>query len=260
MFRGDVIRSNQNPSVVRFSKLRDAKHRRSEGLFLCEGIKLAHEALRCGIVRYLLVREDMLSLCEETIALPDSAELVVLAEGPFSKISTENAPQGVIAVCGCDIVREYETPCGTAFMCSSIRDPGNLGTIIRTAAAFGYDSVLLHDCADVYNSKTVRASMGGIFRTRLISLDDPFAAISDLQRGGRRVFAAALEKDSRVLGDFEICASDVFIVGNEGHGLDPAVIAACDSSVVIPMFSGVDSLNAALASCVILWEQRRTFS
>lgn len=259
MLHSDVIRSNQNPSVIRFSKLRDAKYRRSEGLFLCEGSKLAEEALRFGIVRYLLVREDVSSLYGDVSCLPENVELMVLAEAPFMKISTESAPQGVIAVCACDVVSGYEKPAGTAFMCSSIRDPGNLGTIIRTAAAFGYDSVCLHSCADVYNPKTVRASMGGIFRTKLICVEDPFEVIADLQRDGRRVFAAALEENSSSVGSFEIYPSDVFIVGNEGHGIDTNIIAACDSSAIIPMFSGVDSLNAALASCVILWEQRKTF-
>ncbi len=260
MVHCDVIKSNQNPSVIRFSKLCDTKYRRSEGLFLCEGLKLVDEALRRGIVRYLLVREDMASLYVDDACLSENVELMVLQKGPFMKISTESAPQGVIAVCACDVVSRYEKPAGTVFMCSSIRDPGNLGTISRTAAAFGYDNISLHDCADVYNPKTVRASMGGIFRTKLICVEDPFEAIMDLHKDGRRVFAAALEENSGVLGDFEICPSDVFIVGNEGHGIDAKIIAACDSSVIIPMFSGVDSLNAALASCVILWEQRKTFS
>lgn len=259
MLHSDVIRSNQNPSVIRFSKLRDAKYRRSEGLFLCEGSKLTYEALRLGIVRYLLVMEDAMDLAAAFVHIPEDVELMVLAEGPFMKISTESAPQGIIAVCACDIVCGYEKPVGSTFMCSSIRDPGNLGTIIRTAAAFGYDSVCLHSCADVYNPKTVRASMGGIFKTRLIRVENPFEAISDFQSDGRRVLAAALEENSALIGSFAISPSDVFVVGNEGHGIDTDIIDACDLSVIIPMFSGVDSLNAALASCVILWEQRKTF-
>lgn len=257
---GDVIRSNQNPSVIRFSKLHEAKYRRAEGLFLCEGVKLAKEALAAGAVRFLLVREDAPALCGDMIAGLGDAQLMVLSDGPFSKISTERAPQGVIAVCACDALRSREKPHGAVFMCSAVRDPGNLGTIIRTAAAFGYDAILLHDCVDVCNPKTVRASMGGIFRTALVPVDDPVEAITGLRHDGRRVFAAALGERSRVLGEFDIRPSDVFVVGNEGHGLATSVIAACDSPVVIPMSGGVESLNAALASCVILWEQRKTFS
>ena len=262
MLEYDIIKSNQNPFVVRFSKLKDVKFRRKESLFISEGNKLVLEALRSGKARYLLVRADVFGLYEEIIEKyrEYGVRIFVLSESPFSKISTEKAPQGIIAVCDTSLVSKYTEFTGTMFICSGIRDPGNLGTIIRSAAGFGYDAVVLHECVDVYNPKVVRSSMGGIFKTILFESEDLIRTISDLQNVKRRVLACTLTGDSYILGRFDIRSNDVLIVGNEGHGLDDSVVSACDGSVCILMKNGVDSFNAAIASAVIQWEQSKTFS
>ena len=262
MVDNEIIKSTQNPSVVRFAKLKNAKYRREESLFLCEGYKLAKEAIHSESARRLLVRTDVADRYSDLISLckTDGIAVTLLAEAPFTKISTESAPQGIIALCETMCVSEYKYADGPVFVCSGMQDPGNLGTVIRSAAGFGYKSIVVHNCADVYNPKTVRSSMGGIFRTDLLCTCDLISTIADMRSRGRRVFACTLAEDSLILGGFEISPSDVFIVGNEGHGLDRDVIDSCDASVVIPMQNGVESFNAAVASCVIQWEQSKTFS
>ena len=137
----------------------------------------------------------------------------------------------------------------------SVRDPLNVGAIIRASAAFGVDRVVLSDdCADVYNSKVIRASMGNLFGVRVDRVSDMQAAVAQLRSNGRRVFAAALESDAHRLGELEIKAGDCVIIGNEGHGLDKNTIEGCDGTVYIPMADGVESLNAATAAAVLSWE------
>ena len=137
----------------------------------------------------------------------------------------------------------------------SVRDPQNVGAIARVSAAFGVDRIVMSlDCADIYNSKTLRASMGAIFATKIDRVADMPLAIKEITSSGRRVFAAALNKEAHVLGEIGLKTGDCVIIGNEGHGLSAAVVEACGRSVYIPMADHVESLNAATAAAVLVWE------
>lgn len=139
-----------------------------------------------------------------------------------------------------------------------IRDPGNLGTIMRTAAALGVDRlILIGDCADIYSSKTIRGSMGAAFRLNTLRCRDGAALVGALRAAGRRVFAAALRDDAVRLDDANLTSDDCVVIGNEGHGLSDAVIAASDGCVIIPMSAGSESLNAATAATIFMWETRK---
>ena len=144
----------------------------------------------------------------------------------------------------------------SVFILESVRDPGNLGTVIRTASAFGVGCLLLSgDCADIYNPKTIRAAMGTMFHQNIVKVDDLCTAIRTLSDQGRDIYAATLGRDAVLLGDPELDQRDCIAVGNEGHGLSEAVIEACGKKILIPMMPGTESLNAAVASSVCLWEQ-----
>ena len=261
MYSGEIITSCANPLVKILAKLGDAKYRREEGLFLCEGKKLAEEALQRADVKYLLVSDSQKDSYSDLCDLADSvgAKVDYLAEAPFAKISTEKAPQGIIAVCAIPDSDKSLADSKHIFMCDGVRDPGNLGTIFRTAGALGFDTVVISDCADVYNPKTVRASMGGIFRLNIVCSVDAVQTVRALRDGGRRVFAAALKNDSKILGNYDLKESDVFIVGNEGHGLSDEVISECTDTVLIEMSSETESLNVSAASVIIMWEISKTF-
>jgi TrmH family RNA methyltransferase len=140
----------------------------------------------------------------------------------------------------------------------SVRDPGNLGSVIRSAVAFGVGSVILSsDCADLYNPKTVRGAMGSLFRVRCTVVDDLRSTVEQIKASGRRVFAAELSEGAISVSDVGVLQDDVFIIGNEGHGIPREISEACSGSVYIPISSKTESLNASVAAAVFMWEQSK---
>ena len=269
---GSVIRSNQNQYVSLARGLSSKKNREETRLFRFDGIKLTCEAIAKGVeLETLILREG----AEEAIKAKASelygvsidelsCRILTVSADIFDKLSEESAPEGVIAIaryqCDMHVDRESGIDGGIydgekILLLESVRDPLNMGAIIRVAAAFGVDRMIVsRDCADIYNSKTVRASMGTLFGMRIDRYSDICNAISILRAQGRRVFAAALDRDSQKLGASEKRANDCVIIGNEGHGLSREAIDACDATVFIPMADGVESLNAATAAAVLVWE------
>lgn len=268
----DIISSRNNQLVVRIGKLEDKKHREDERLFCLEGVKLLCEALSFGVgIEYILVREDSYEHIMEIVnvflgerAICSGGTLVRLSESAFGKLSSEKSPEGVITVAkyidkfhkkGKIEKGDGEGNGKRMLMLESVRDPGNLGTLLRSAAAFGIEKVIMSDdCADIYNTKTIRAAMGAVFKVETLRVESIPETAEALKECGRRVFATALDKDALKLGDFQLKASDVFLIGNEGHGLSENAIKSASSSVFIPMAEGTESLNAAIAASVCMWE------
>ena len=267
-----VIRSNQNQYVSLCRGLSSKKNREDKQLFRFDGIKLTCEAVSRGVeLEMLVLREG----AEQAVA--DKARelynleldllncrILTVSADIFDKLTDEMSPEGVISIARYMKDRHVEVKEGfdgarydgeKVLLLESVRDPQNVGAIIRVAAAFSVDRIVMsRDCADIYNSKTIRASMGALFGMKIDRCDDLTDAISCLRATGRRVFAAALDRDSLKLGSFEKTASDCVIIGNEGHGLSREVIDACDNTVFIPIADGVESLNAATAAAVLVWD------
>jgi TrmH family RNA methyltransferase len=199
----------------------------------------------------------------------ESSRVLLVGEEVFSKISEERSPEGIVTVARA-LEQKHRTHTELDGFCvsreerilvaESLRDPGNLGTVIRSCAALGIDRLVISDdCADLYNPKTIRAAMGGLFRmdVDVIPTNELAAAIGLLRASGRRVFAAALREDAHALGELELWRGDCFVIGNEGHGLSESVISACDACAIIPMTEGSESLNAAAAAAICIWETVR---
>lgn len=269
----ETITSRTNPTVVALGKLSQAKHRAEQSLFLAEGIKLSEEAAGMNEIRYILIRSDDGLTDARIVALaqraPKTARVLVLPAQVFDKISTENAPQGIITVLA-PLARIHKSisadssdadlPAGHRVLAvDSVQDPGNLGTIIRTAAAFGYTRVMLGGCADIYHPRTVRASMGTLFRMQIDVCASLPARLAFLKENGQRVLSAALGEHSLVLGQDPLRADDCVVIGNEGHGVSEEILSLSDAVVHIPMVPGTESLNAAGAAAVFMWEYFRTF-
>ncbi len=281
--QNEIIRSRQNPLIKLVASLSTKKGREESGLFRFDGIKLCCEAISKGVeLRYLLVCESKYQFVSEKITAiaKENGGLVcahtVISDELFSKISEEKSPEGVICVAkALDKLHKIVTinnkgqfltmpeKSEKLLLLEAIRDPGNLGTVIRSAASLGIDRIILSsDCADIYNSKTIRAAMGSLFSER-IDILPPEAMpdyISALRESGRRVFAAALHREAKKLGELEILPSDCFVIGNEGHGLSEEVISACDGCVIIPMRENCESLNAAMAAGIFIWEMSKARS
>ena len=138
----------------------------------------------------------------------------------------------------------------------SLRDPGNLGAVIRSAAAFGVQHIILSsDSADIYNPKTVRAAMGTMFGVKITIVKDFESFIKAARACGRSVYAAELSDGARSVREIELSSDDIFIIGNEGHGIPAEISSICTGSVFIPISEGVESLNASVAAAVFMWEQ-----
>lgn len=270
----EILTSRQNSLLVETHKLSDRKHRKNTGLFRFDGIKLAVEAIARDVdLTAILLRQSNAEAVVERITtlsgrtLPDAARCVTVADHVFDSLTEEYAPEGVICVANMQGTLhtvwhngEKSPPVDEHVMLlESVRDPSNLGAIIRSASALGIDRLILStDCADIYSAKTVRASMGTLFSQRIERTDDMVATIASLQGSGRRVFAAALDESARRLGDFEVRPGDCAVIGNEGHGLSERVLSACNEKVFIPMTDRAESLNAAVAAALLMWEFGRT--
>lgn len=274
-YKAEYISSRSNAKVVTLGKLSDKKHRDREKLFLADGVKLAGEAVKYANPEYLILAESALdtAAAKETADLYRAADIpvYVFSDAAFDKISTEKSPDGIIAALAYMTGLHTFTMRGDIskfddwqqnrrlLLLDSIRDPGNLGTILRSAEAMGITGVILAGCADIYNRKTVRAAMGTLFRMPLFIADESIPLIRKMTDSGRRVHAAALGEHTLTLGDYEVLVTDCPVIGNEGHGLSADVIDACTACVRIPMAGNTESLNAAGAAMCILWESYRKF-
>lgn len=253
------IESRSNPLIISVGKLSARKYREENRQFFFEGAHLLEEYLRHGHQpRIVFVMDGVERKYSALLARIMPEVLCSVPETVFTKLSTEHAPQGIFTVSDYlpnvkTVAHAQETP-GRVLLLQSVRDNGNVGTVIRTAAAFGWSVVLSSDCADVYASKTVRATMGTLFSCGVFVCRDPVSYVKTFRNAERRSFAAALETNSRLLGQFELQEDDLFVIGNEGQGITPELIGVCDSTVRIPMTDAAESLNASIASAVIMWE------
>lgn len=237
-----VITSRNNPLVRRVFSLREKKFRREAGEYVAEGIKSVREAAASGAHIRLLVRAERVPAQD----IAADGELVV-SDGVFEKLSEEVSPQGVLAVIEAPDCTPAP-PRSLALLLDGVSDPGNMGTVLRTADAAGYTDVYLRGCTDPFAPKSVRASMGGIFRVRLhIGGDDALrAALAGVplvcaDMGGENAFR------------FTPPARFCLVVGNEANGVTEEVRAACAYTVRVPMRPVCESLNAGVSAGILMY-------
>ena len=257
----EIITSRKNAAVLAAAALADKKQRDKTGLFAFEGIKLLEDALRSRAeVERVFATERACERYADVLAQLEG-KLTLVTEEVYAKLSFENAPQGVFTVAKKMEKRKkaYGERAYALFL-DTVGDPGNLGTIIRSADAFGADTVFVGEgSADIYNHKTVRATMGSLFRVDVRVCESIAGDISALRAEGFEVYAAMLDKSSKNLCDLPLEKGKIaFVVGNEGHGVSEKVRAACTGSVIIPMSEGPESLNAAISASVLAWEVFRS--
>ncbi len=242
------ITSRRNPAILHLKKLgADAVYRRECGEFFCDGRKLLEEAVQNGAaISAVLFSGDMPE------RLPDGVALYSAPQDVLSTVSPLKSPQDVVFSCRMPATAATVMDGGCRIILEGLQDPGNVGTILRTASAFGAGAVYLTGgCADPYNPKAVRASMGAIFRQPVVQID--LDGLREMKQSGMRLLGAALGEsvtDARQ-ADFTNAA---IAVGSEGSGLSAALLALCDQIVKIPMTPGSESLNAATAAAILLWE------
>ncbi len=244
------LSSRKNPLVAHLRKLgADRAYRRECFEFLCDGEKLLREALRWGA-------EITAVLWADSPAFPvDCPAQFCAARELLDYVSPlKNAASVLFSV----RMKRWDVAApGRTLVLETIQDPGNLGTILRTANALGIGTVILTgDCADVYNPKTIRAGMGAVFRQRCLSMErkEMKAYLSD---NGLRLCGAALSERSSDIRRTDLTRAAI-AVGSEGQGLSDELLAMCDEELIIPMSPQCESLNAAVAAAIIMWELMKT--
>ena len=247
----ELIRTRKNPEIRHFRQLaRSREYRRDTGLLAAEGEKLLQEALASGAeVREILLREKG--------AAPDLPGVPVYraTDEVFDFASpSENSPGPLFS-----LRRKTVEPVGVprrVLVLENLQDPGNVGTALRTAAAMAADLVVLTGrCADPWQPKTVRGAMGALFRQPMLELELP-ELIRRLEEWDLPLYGAALAEDARDIRDMDLDRCAVAI-GNEGNGLSPEILDQCREKLIIPMSPGSESLNAAVAASIVLWEMAR---
>ena len=248
----EQISSRKNAYIRHVRQLAaDGAYRRQQGEYLCDGVKTLREALAFGARVTGVLWKDQpgeIELSAESRQFCAPADLFDYA----SPMQNSPGPLFTVAIRGCSKPGKLKN----AIILESVQDPGNVGTVIRTANAFGVSAVILTgDCADLYHPKTVRATMGAIFRQLVLEME--LAFLPDfLKDQGLPLYAAALEPKAVDLREVSLRHAAV-AVGSEGRGLSPALIAASDKTVIIPMQPDSESLNAAVAASVLMWEATR---
>lgn len=245
-----TITSRKNPVIGEYRRLAaDRAFRTETRSCLGQGKKLLEEALAAGLVPSSVMSAEPLE------GLDPSVSRYLVKPELLDYISPMKSAPELLFVCR--IPEPGPVDGGHILLAEDLQDPGNVGTLIRTANAFGFDGVILAGaCADPYGPKAVRASMGAVFRRKVWTLSAD-AAIRALKERGIPLIAAALRADSAAAGEYRFPARLALAIGNEGHGLSADMLAAADRVVRIPMEPGAESLNAGAAAAVLLWEVYR---
>lgn len=258
----EQITSKENARIKRLVKLRDSKSERDEsGLFLAEGLRLCMDASLSGIavLEIYATRRALDKHPKLNGLLQSVGESFLIEEDIAAKISGTKTPQGIFMLCeqrGHSGFLPKET--GKYLLLASLQDPGNVGTIIRTAEALGLDGLIMSaDCPDLYSPKVLRATMGGAFRLPVAVVPDMKEEILRLKSRHIPVYAAALRGDAENARDVCFKGGCAVLIGNEGAGLPEELIASCDRAVMIPMAGGADSLSAPVAAGILLWEMTK---
>lgn len=232
--------------------------RKRENMFFCEGLRLCTDAMKSGVIIKAAFFTDATAdkysdlldlLCDRGV------EVCLLSDSIFKLVSETQNSQNVAVLCE---MPSFETidyvSLKRVVALEHIQDPQNMGTILRSAEALGVDCIILSkDCCDIFSPKVLRGSMGAVFRQKLIIADDFYAVLTAMKDRNIRIYAAVPRGGLDILSvDFNIpcCA----VIGNEGNGLSDGVVALCSDRISIKMNGNAESLNAAVASSIIMWE------
>lgn len=258
--KAELVTSTANARVKRLRSLKEKKYRRAEGLFLAEGLRIGLEALEAGwaprAIAYAAEREDHPQL--RRLIRATTGDILPCTAQVLATISGKDNPQSVVAAFPVPALTLDDLPAGRRYLAAErLRDPGNLGTLLRACDGAGASGlVLLGDCADPFSVEAVRASMGAIFTVAVVQAGWE-ALIDWKERAGATLTGAALHAAAWDYRAVDYGDPALILVGNEAEGLPEPLIEACDQLAVIPMLGKADSLNVAMAGTLLLYEVLR---
>jgi len=238
------ITSLTNEKVKYWFKLKQKKYRDSEGLFIIEGEHLVTEAIKKDRVKELLIAKDYnFSFPGQTYSVTNEI---------LKKLTSEVTTPKVIAIVNKLAEKEYGKK---LLLIDSLGDPGNLGTIIRSAVAFNFDIVLGNDTVDLYNEKTIRATEGMLFHVNILKRDLK-EFILELKKENYKIYGTDVNSNkSLYMSNFD--GNIAILIGNEGVGINKELLSLCDETISIPINESCESLNAAIAASIIMYESER---
>ena len=255
-----VISSKDNAIIKHIAKLKEKKYRAEYNEFIVEGLRLIKEAVQENAeIKYIVVCDgcDNSEIIEGHLKYEMARlDFIYVPQNIFKMISDVENPQGVLAVIGKKNNEEIKTNEDLILALDDIQDPGNLGTILRTADSVGLKQILVSKgTADSYNPKVVRSTMGAIFRVNIVVCEDLKETLKELQNKEYKVMITSLKaKNSIYNTNYN---KKVIVIGNEANGVSKEIQNIADEKVIIPMFGKTESLNASVATGVILYEYVR---
>ena len=240
------ITSSQNPLLRHIRKLQSSRaYREEHGEFVADGFKLLDEALKW----YPKIKSVIVSETQKLPPLPDGVRCVQIPDSLMQSLSDMKTPQGVIFTCELP-EQEITQPSTGMLLLDRIQDPGNLGTILRTADAFGIPVALTNGCADPYSEKTIRASMGAVFRTKPKQI-----ALARVLSSGVPIAVTALTPQASDIREIDL-KEYLVVIGSEGQGVCNELLDASEKQIIIPMQPRCESLNAAVAAAIVMWQMK----
>ena len=256
----EVITSKNNDTVKFVSSLADKNSREHTGCFFIEGKRAVFEAVEAKIVKQIIVSQEFEKSKDFLSVKTLNFSVTVFSDGLFKYISETKTPQGILAICK---IKKYDLQSvlkeeKAILLLEDVRDPGNMGTVIRTAAAAGFGAIIASDgCVDIYNPKVVRSTVGCLFKIKTIQCKGNFCNIAEEVKHKGFSLYAAHPRGGKDLFDTDFTEKNAIVLGNEANGLSNALLKQCDSLVTISMAKGVESLNASVAAALMMYEVKR---
>ena len=252
------IESKENNLYKETKKLKDRRGRNKSSKYIIEGFRLIQEAFKAELdIQYIFINNEEEKRIDENLKdYKDSTKIYGLSDNLLKELCATEKPQGIVAVVN---MKKIDMALEGKFylLCDKVQDPGNLGTIIRTAHAAGVDGIILtKGTVDVYNEKTIRSTMGSLFHIPVVYDDENLSIVKALINKGFSLLSTSLEGDKDFF-DEDLTGNIVISVGNEGNGVSREVYELSDKKVKIPMPGGAESLNVAIATSIILYEKVR---
>lgn len=258
----DRITSRENGIVKLAVKLQNSsKARRENELFILEGLRLCADAVLNGYqIESLLVTEEAFEKNKdkiESISI-SSQKSYIISEELADKISDTKSPQGVMCICRLPSMDVKFKKNGKYVALENTQDPANLGTIARTAEAMGIDGLIVSSSGcDPFSPKAQRAGMGALLRLPVFVVNDFPDKLNTLKRDGFKVYAAVVDHAGELISNVCFNGSCVMLIGNEANGLSADAVNICDCKITIPMKGKAESLNAAAAAAILIWEMTK---
>lgn len=248
----EAISSVQNPRIKAWKKLQKKRERDRSGLFLVEGEHLVEEALKASVkVKEIIIREDR-DIPKRWLV--EDVELVYVTERVMAELAETETPQGMIAVCEKPAAENILFESGRYLLLDRIQDPGNLGSMLRTAEAAGLEGVIFGEgCADPFNGKVVRSTQGAIFYIDVQQMD-LHDAVDRCRENGVPVFGTSL--NGSTFSAIEPQESFALLMGNEGAGVEPGLLEKTDQNLYIPIYGEAESLNVGAAAGILIYHLR----